>query len=166
MGLAAIVLAVLTVSFLCLPWIEPLVTTLLSWRLRRRPAASDTAGDEVVVMARKMRQEDENEEEGIVKVEKGNMSSSTALISRSVTEPKSNPSTVETAATEDDDDDALPSVSDPRQWRQLNRCFCEDGGLVSFLPPGVVQDRLKSAGALLQLGAGGCYHKATDQKLW
>jgi predicted nucleic acid-binding Zn ribbon protein len=180
MGIASVVLAVLTVSFLCFPWVEPLVALV---RRRRRlrlprppaatgsaPAAGDDGAAAVTTTTILTRNEEEEEVEDIVKDEQDDVQS-TAGTSRSPTKPTRNLPTVAVDSTneddtnDDDDDDALPSVSDPRQWRNFNRCFCEDGGaLASFLPPGLLQDHLQSAGALLQLGAGGCYHKSTDKK--
>jgi hypothetical protein len=172
MGIVSVVLAILTVAFLCFPWIEPLVAFVRRHLLARPPApASTTADDETAVTTStksKLRNEKE-EVEDIVKDEKDDVHS-TAATHRSSTKAASNPPTFAIYdgknEDDDDDDDALPSVSDPRQWQSLNRCFCEEGGglVASFLPPGLLQDQLQSAGALLQLGAGGCYHKAKDRK--
>jgi hypothetical protein len=193
MGIASVVLAVLTVSFLCVPWIEPLVTLV---RRRRRlrlprprpPAATgsppaDDGAAAVAMPKTKSKLRDEEEVEDIVKDEKDDVQSAAVRSRITYKLEKGNPPTTTTADNDaykdndddnddnDDDDnndadDALPSVSDPRQWQSLNRCFCEEGGglAASFLPPGLLQDQFKSAGALLQLGAGGCYHMATDKK--
>jgi hypothetical protein len=163
MGLVAAALAVLTVAFFCLSCIEALLPLLRRWR--RQPESTATGGDgEEAVVTSKI-QENEGKEEDVVKDD--NVKSA-ALSSRSVT-LTSNPSVGDdyNNTQSNDDDDDLPSVSDPRQWQQLNKCFCDvllrrrQQQLIRVVPAarGLVKDQLKSAVALLQLGAGGCYHE-------
>jgi hypothetical protein len=80
------------------------------------------------------------------------------------------------------DDDDLPSLDDYRRtvdqaatassapasfatsWRSVLACNCDENGgnagaSPSFLPPGM----LRSAGAVVRMGAGGCYHRSTNR---
>jgi hypothetical protein len=147
-------------------------------RSRRERSSGRHDGAAAVAMPTKrskLRDDEEEEVEEVVKDKKEDVQSAAVTFRSRITSKLEKDDAYKYDDDDDDDDNdddddaALPSVSDPRQWMRLIRCSCEEGGgfvvASSFLPPGLVQDQWKSAAALLQLGAGGCYHKATGKKL-